>query len=481
MLSTIRKFSGSIVAKVFLFIVAIPFIFWGMGPVFQSGKLNTIAEIGDNKIPTQDFINFLKFKNINSDILDERLIQHELSNFIGEKLISLEIENNNILLSDKSLSRLIKNEKIFKEDNKFSRTKYEKYLIENSLVANMFESNISSNIKKKQLFSFIGGGVLPPEFIVSNSYNQINQSRDIQIINLNNIFGNKLIFTEDDLKKKFDNNKDKFKEVYKTFKFLKLNTNNLTGDENFTDMYFEKLDEIDNLIAEGRGIDFILKKFSLENAKTIKINKDEVKNNMVENDLPKELIKKIYNMNENESTTLMEHKDNYFIIELESVDENIKKYSDSSVKKEIIEILKNDSKRILISELISKINKNEFNKNDFEKFSKDKNIEIKKVKIKNLNDNNVLEENLIIEIYSYPEKSVVVVNDLNFSKNYLVYIDKVTNKEIGKDSVDYDKYLNLAKVSMLNDLYNTYDSYLKKKYKININFKALDNVYNLFR
>jgi len=481
MLSTIRKFSGSVAAKVFLFIVAIPFIFWGMGPVFQSGKLNTIAEIDNNKISTQEFINFLKFKNINSDILDERLIQQELSNFIGEKLIYMEIENNNIRLSDKSLSKLIKNEEIFKEDNKFSRTKYEKYLIENSLIATMFESNISSNIKKKQLFSFIGGGILPPEFIVKNAYNQINQVRDIKIINLNNVFDNELIFTEDDLKKKFDKNKDKFKEIYKTFKFLNLNTSNLTGNENFTDLYFKKLDEIDNLIAEGRSIDFILKKFNLENAKTIKINEPEAKNFINENDLPKELIKKIYNMDENESTALMEHKDNYFIIELESIDENVKKYSDSSVKKEILEILKNDSKRILISELISKINKNEFNKNDFEKFSKDKNVAIRKVKIKNLNDKKVLEGNLITEIYSYPEKSVIVANDLNFSKNYLVYIDKVTNKEIDKNSADYNKYLDLAKISMLNDLYNTYDSYLKKKYKININFKALDNVYNLFR
>ena len=49
MLSSIRKFSSSIYSKIFLVIVAIPFIFWGMGPVFQTGKLNTIAEIGKEK------------------------------------------------------------------------------------------------------------------------------------------------------------------------------------------------------------------------------------------------------------------------------------------------------------------------------------------------------------------------------------------------------------------------------------------------
>ena len=62
MLGKIRKFSSSIFAKVFLLIIAVPFVFWGMGPVFQGGKLNTIAEIDNEKIATQDFINYLKYE-----------------------------------------------------------------------------------------------------------------------------------------------------------------------------------------------------------------------------------------------------------------------------------------------------------------------------------------------------------------------------------------------------------------------------------
>jgi len=142
MLGTVRKFSSSIFAKIFLFVVAIPFVFWGMGPVFQSGKLNTIVEIGNDKISTQEFVNFLAYQNIDKNLVNENLIRKELYNFIGQKLIDLEIEKNNIRLSDKSLSKIIKNEKIFKKENKFSRTKYEKYLVENSLVAVAFEANI---------------------------------------------------------------------------------------------------------------------------------------------------------------------------------------------------------------------------------------------------------------------------------------------------------------------------------------------------
>ena len=60
MLSAIRKFSSSIYAKIFLCIVILPFIFWGMGPIFQGGKLNTIAEIGKEKISTDEFVNYIE-------------------------------------------------------------------------------------------------------------------------------------------------------------------------------------------------------------------------------------------------------------------------------------------------------------------------------------------------------------------------------------------------------------------------------------
>ena len=62
MLRALRKYSSSIYAKILLFIVAIPFVFWGMGPVFQGGKQNTIAEIENEKISTEEFVNYITIK-----------------------------------------------------------------------------------------------------------------------------------------------------------------------------------------------------------------------------------------------------------------------------------------------------------------------------------------------------------------------------------------------------------------------------------
>ena len=177
MLRTFRKYSSSIYAKIFLFMVAIPFVFWGMGPIFQGGKQNTIAEIENEKISTEEFVSYIRYNAPNPDFetLDKNLIEKLLSNFIGEKLIALEIKNHGIKLSESSLSKIIKNDKVFKKNNKFSRTEYEKFLVKNGLSAVAFETNLSKQVKKEQLFDFIGKGIVPSKLLINIAYDKINQ------------------------------------------------------------------------------------------------------------------------------------------------------------------------------------------------------------------------------------------------------------------------------------------------------------------
>ena len=185
MISALRKFSSSVYAKIFLIIVAIPFIFWGMGPVFTGGNINTIVKIGNKKIQTEEFVQFVKYNASAEKKLDKNIINKLLLNFIGEKLIVLEIKDLNIQLSDSALSEIIKNEKIFQRNNEFSRAEYEKFLVTNSLNANTLENNILNEEKKRQLMFLIGGGVMPSNFLINKTYNQLNQSRELQLINLN--------------------------------------------------------------------------------------------------------------------------------------------------------------------------------------------------------------------------------------------------------------------------------------------------------
>ena len=73
-----------------------------------------------------------------------------------------------------------------------------------------------------------------------------------------------------------------------------------------------------------------------------------------------------------------------------------------------------------------------------------------------------------------------MVSDLGFAENYLIYIDKVGNVTIDDSSEEYQKYLDLSKSIITAGLYNTYDNYIKERYKIDINYQSLDIVKNRF-
>ena len=92
----------------------------------------------------------------------------------------------------------------------------------------------------------------------------------------------------------------------------------------------------------------------------------------------------------------------------------------------------------------------------------------------------VLKKEVVQKIYSFAEKNIIVVNEIDFEENYLIYIDKVENVTIDENSEEYQTYLNLSKIKIARDLYNTYDNYLSKRYKIDINYKAVDTIKNYF-
>ena len=154
MLSSIGKFSKSLVLKIFVGIIILPFVFWGMGDIFRGGNQNIVATIDSEKLSTQEFVNYLNRLNLTekekNELKNAGLMEKILSEYIGKKIINLEVKDLGIILSDKSLKNIIVNDKAFFKDKKFSRTKYEKFLLENGISAPSFERNLSEQEKRRQ-------------------------------------------------------------------------------------------------------------------------------------------------------------------------------------------------------------------------------------------------------------------------------------------------------------------------------------------
>ena len=143
--------------------------------MFSGGNTNNIARINKTNISTQEFIDYLNKSGIPNETiknnLDKNILDELLSGLISNKIMDLEIEDFNIIISQNSLSKKIKENKNFHDENgKFQRIKYEKFLLENNQSAPGFEQQLKKREQQKNLFDYIGAGTVTPIFLANKLF-----------------------------------------------------------------------------------------------------------------------------------------------------------------------------------------------------------------------------------------------------------------------------------------------------------------------
>ena len=73
MISSFRNFAKTKFAGLLVFIIIIPFVFWGMGGMFSSGNTNSVAKINNHNISTQEFIDYLNSSGVPEKTIRENL------------------------------------------------------------------------------------------------------------------------------------------------------------------------------------------------------------------------------------------------------------------------------------------------------------------------------------------------------------------------------------------------------------------------
>ena len=165
MLSSLRKFSETIVAKIFIALIALSFVFWGINDFFRSSYSNSFAEIDGEEISFNQFVS--EFNKIirNNNIQSEKIAINNnihilaVSNIISEKLLKIHTKKLGVIIDDTIIAIEIKNSNEFKDKDIFSRTKYEKFLLERNINSKIIEEQINKNLKKKIITESITGYV----------------------------------------------------------------------------------------------------------------------------------------------------------------------------------------------------------------------------------------------------------------------------------------------------------------------------------
>ena len=482
MLSSIRKFSTSFMGKIVIALIAIAFVVgFGMSGSF-SGKQNIVAEINDEKISTQEFINYLQTINITYEEMERvgkyNLLERILTNYISEKIVALESKKKGFQLSDRSLFNKLANDKKFQKDGKFSETKYEKFILTSGLTKPFYENLLKENEIRSQLLNFYSGGFDLPIFFVDNLYREENRSINVKYLSLTKIYEKKLI-TEDELKKFYEKNKNSFEETKKKFRYLNLSPEILIGNKTINESYFEKIDIIENAILDGQNFDQLTAAYNNKIKNISFINSERVMENGVTfNDIDKETFEEIFKINEINSVKFINKKNNFYLVEITESKQELLNLKSKGLKDKITNQIKLINQIEKISNLINDIEEKKFSYKDLEKLALENNETVKSVVLKNISDSSNFNSQSVKRIYELSTGSIFVLPDE--SENFLLYIVSEKKPKIVTDSEKYKSYVNKAKEKYVAQIYKSYDKYINQNYKIDIKKNVLKRIENSF-
>ena len=472
------KASKNILIKVLVIIIIAVFALWGIGDLFSSGKNNVVAEIGNENIYTQDFNqelrNELRNQNISNiqEAIKNNFHYQVLNKLVSSKIIEIYSRENNIFVSEKTLANFIKQIPEFQTNKEFSRIKYEKYLLENGLTANTFEQNFKQSLLKKIIIDSFTGGLKSTSYHETVVHKYVTKEIGIQYLELNQIINN-INFTELEIKTYYDENKSKLlSDEYREFEFLVLDVNNLGEGNN--DLFFKKISEIENNILENKNFLEIAEKYNLNNKNAFTINKSGYLINSEKSaDLDQKIIEKLFNLNDNFKTDLVETKGKFYLLTLKKIIPPKSLLLNEKTKKFII----NDMKLKKLSEKIKSINNEikEAKKDLFEEIQKKENLTLKEIFFKSrFEANKLFSQSNIQQIFQKKLKE-----NLLLETNGEFYLVKVNKESYSADTISAEKK-QLYEKQVISDFSNQilflFDKILNEKYKVKINEKVLNRI-----
>ncbi len=485
MATSIGKLSKSFFLKILVGIIILPFVFWGMGDVFRGGNQNIIATVDSNKISTQEFVNYINRLNLNEEQIKNLsktdLVEQILSDYIGKKVMSLEIEKLGIVVSDKALRDIIKNDKSFFKDNKFSRTEYEKFLIKGGITAPQFEANIVEQEKRRQFLSSLAGGIVIPEILAEKEFKKENQTKIIQYIDLGK-YHSKNKPSQQSIKELYERNKNVFVAEYKSIRYAEIKPELISGSKEYNENFFKKLDVIENNVLDGQTFEDATKENNLKIVEFNKINakKENEAKNKVEN-LPDNLFKKIYNMKMPQLPEIINIDSKYYLAEIINEEKKNRPMNDPEVLEALNAQLSFKEKIENNTSLAKDISLGAFVGDNYKKFADENGLIVKDYKISSIKQNDLFSEGLVKQIFLTKDGEINLLTNNTLTKSFLISTKKTEYKKLDKNSNEFEQYEAKARLNLINKIYQSYDENANQKYKVDVNQRTIDRVKNSFQ
>jgi peptidyl-prolyl cis-trans isomerase D len=473
MIETLKKFGGKKLGGLILIaVIIIAFGFGGFGGGFSTNNQNNIAKINKTNVTTQDFMNYLNQSGISQQAIRENLnnniIEELLSGLISTTLIDLEIEDFDLSITELTVLKKIKENKNFQDENNvFQRTKYEKFLLSNNMSAPMFELQLKNRELRNHLFDIIGAGTITPDFQIKKKFEEENKSLVLEYFAMENFYKDKESFTDQEINKFLDENKDQLKREYIDFKYAVLNPKILIGLEEFNQDFFDEIDKIENRISNGESFQSIIQNIKVDITEIKEFTPSSTKK--INEDL-------IYSKRSSE-VDLIENGDNFLLYSITNKFDRGPDLADQDTKEEIRELVYQKGKFDLNRSVLEEIQSKKFDDNKFKEmagYSKEY------LTINSIRDNNRFEANSVKILYSLPLNSYTLVNDKE-NKIYLVKLVNSKKNTFNETDENYLNFVNNQNTNTRKSILQSYDQLLNSKYQVQLNQKTIDRVKNYFK
>ena len=451
-------------------IIIIVFGTWGMGDLFSTGNRNIVAEIDSKKIYIKDYMNEARsYVNQNrKSELNDRDHGMILNNLISEKIYEKFLEDLNLVINDQALANYIKNDQKFKNDNGvFSRTKYEKYILTNSINISSLENYYKKELIKKITVEVFINGITDTDYHIKKYEDDFLKQVNVKYFKINTQNN----FTDKQINEYFLKNKSKYSlGEMRSGEYIKLSFDNL-GYKDQNDQYYKTIDNIENDIINNLNYQVLIDKYKLKAFKIEKINQKGLNNNR-EFSNEKKFSKSLFSLNKNFSTEIIEINNEKYLIKLNNVSLSDDVLFNDKIKKEIISEL-NFIKNMNLSKEIS-----HSKKNSFEEIANKNNLIINNFFFKNVLDNKGLfTEANMNKIFSTNKDDTIIlqnqgqifsikISEISRSKSKIKNLKKVISNQVKQE------FQSL----ILRDL----DQYLLRKYSINLNEKVINQIKKSF-
>jgi peptidyl-prolyl cis-trans isomerase D len=226
MLNFIRKQSDTWLIKTVLWLIVLAFVAtifysWGAGGQF-GGANKTVATVNGLEIKVNEFeraynniINFYReqFRGQFSDEMAAKLKLKEnaLDALIQNRLVLLEAEKMNLVVSDEELAESISKRPEFQKDSKFSSSLYQNHLRFSRINVKDFEDSLRKNLLREKLEKVIKASTQISKTEIQDAYRKENEKIKFKYIGFSkDYFKPANPPSDEDIQKYFDSHKSQF-------------------------------------------------------------------------------------------------------------------------------------------------------------------------------------------------------------------------------------------------------------------------------